>query len=62
MNATPPAARSRLGRHLAFAVALKLAALVAIYLLFFAPPHRPAADPALHIAGPAPSTQAPSPR
>ena len=55
MNATlpAPAPPARLGRHLAFAVALKLVALIAIYFAFFAPSHRPPLDAAQRIAGPA---------
>ncbi len=45
----PPA--SRLGRDITLAIAAKVAALLVLWLAFFAPAHRPAPDPARHIAG-----------
>ncbi len=51
MPATGRLPASRLGRDIALALAAKLAALVALWLLFFAPAHRPHPDAARHIAG-----------
>ncbi len=42
----------RLGRHLTWVIAAKLAAIFVIYLAFFSPAHRVPTDPGLHIAGP----------
>ena len=40
-----------LRRDLVLLVAAKLAMLAILYALFFSPGHRPAIDPAAHIAG-----------
>jgi hypothetical protein len=42
---------SALRRDLVLLVAAKLAMLAVLYALFFSPAHRPAIDPAAHIAG-----------
>ena len=42
-------------RELGWVVALKLALLTLLYLLFFSPSHRNPTDAALRIAGPAPA-------
>jgi hypothetical protein len=39
----------RLRRDLILLLAIKLSMLVALYLLFFSPTHRPAIDPAIWI-------------
>lgn len=46
-----------LGGELGLVIGLKVIALVALYLLLFSPQHRPAIDPAAHIAGAAPAAQ-----
>jgi hypothetical protein len=52
-----PRRRRSLGYELALVIGLKLIALVALYLLFFSPQHRPAIDPAARIAGAVPVVQ-----
>ena len=42
-------------RELGWVVALKLALLTLLYLLFFSPSHRNPIDAAVRIAGPAPA-------
>jgi hypothetical protein len=42
----------RLRRDLILLLALKLAMLALLYVLFFSPAHRPAIDVAAHIANP----------
>ena len=43
--------KRRLARDLSKLLTFKLVALAALYALFFAPSHRAAIDPALHIGG-----------
>ena len=49
-------------RELGWVVALKLALLTLLYVLFFSPSHRAPADVALRIAGPAAPRALMSPR
>jgi hypothetical protein len=48
MNVLP---RRSIRRDIAVLLAIKVLALTAIYVAFFAPAHRPAINPAAHIAG-----------
>lgn len=50
----------RLTRDIALVLAVKAAALVLIWFLFFSPTHRPAVDAAAWIAGEPSSAQTPA--
>lgn len=48
MNVLP---RHSIRRDVAVLLAIKVLALIAIYVAFFTPAHQPAINPAAHIAG-----------